>query len=103
MPVSIRSAPATDRAGVIAGRMGNPSISVVFVVVMFNEPLGIGVAVTKEVLDEETGILVLLAGVPAALLVIAPCDVLTSLSLTEDDGLGKPKADDAPPVVCGVI
>ena len=92
MPVSMRSAPATDNAGVISGWIGSPSICVVFVVVTFNEPLGIGVAVTKRMFDDDDGPLEFL-DVPEALFVPAADEVLAPL--TEDDGFAELAVDEA--------
>lgn len=44
-------APATENAGVIRGSIGKPWILAVVVVLLFKEPLEIGVAVTTKVLD----------------------------------------------------
>lgn len=73
--------------------MGNPSISVVFVVVIFNEPLGIGAAVTKEVLDGEVGALVVIDDA-ATPFVNVPEDVLTSLPLVDNDRLEELRLDE---------
>ena len=67
-PVSINIVPATARAGVIVGWMGNPSIFGTVVPLTLSEPLAIGVAVTSaEELDAAA--LVALAGVPEVLLI----------------------------------
>ena len=89
MPVSMRSAPATDKAGVISGWIGSPSICVVFVVVTFNEPLGIGVAVTKRMLDGPLEFV----DVPEALFVPAADEALAPL--TEDDGFAESAVNEA--------
>ena len=73
--------------------MGSPSICVTLVVVIFNEPFGIGVAVMNEVPDGEVEELAV-ADVPKASLLSALGDVLTSLPLTEEDGFeGKTLGD----------
>ncbi len=82
--------------------MGNPSISVVFVVVIFNEPLGIGAAVMKEVLDDEIGALVV-ADDAAAPFVNARDDVLASLPLADNDRLEELRLDETSLVDCGVF
>ena len=91
--MSIRIAPATDKAGVISGWIGKPSIWVVFVVVMFNEPLGIGVAVTMGVLTEDAGPL-FAVGVAEALSLPGADEVLTSVALTKVIGLAEPPAEE---------
>lgn len=73
--------------------MGNPPIIVVFVVVIFNEPLGIGAAVMNDVLDGEVGALVVVDDA-AAPFVPAPDDVLTSLLLADNDGLEELRLDE---------
>ena len=73
--------------------MGNPSISVVFVVVIFNEPLGIGAAVMNEVLDDEVCTLAV-ADDAAAPFVNALDDVLTSLLLADNDRLEELRLDE---------
>lgn len=82
--------------------MGNPSISVVFVVVIFNEPLGIGVAVMKEVLDGEVGALVVIDDA-AASFVNALADVLTSLLLAANDRLDELRLDETSLIDCCVF
>ena len=101
MPVSISRAPATDKAGVISGRMGNPSISVVFVVVIFKEPFGIGVAVIKEVLDDEIGALLVIDDAAAPF--VSALDVLTSLPLADDGRLDGMRLDETSLIDCGVF
>ena len=102
MPVSISRAPATDKAGVISGLMGNPSMSVVFAVVIFNDPLGIGAAVMKEVLDGEVGALVVIDDA-AAPFVTVPVDVLTSLPLADNDRLKELRLDETPLIDWGIF
>ena len=101
VPVSISRAPATDKAGVISGRMGNPSISVVFVVVIFKEPFGIGVAVIKEVLDDEVGALLVIDDAAAPF--VSALDVLTSLPLADDGRLDGLRLDETSLMDCGVF
>lgn len=76
-------APATESPGVIIGGMGRPSMIVVLVLVTFNEPLGIGVAVfpmnvvaaadaSEAVVEVPGGLLV--SCLDEALVVAAPLD-----------------------------
>ena len=90
--MSMRNAPATDRAGVIAGWIGSPSICVVLEVVIFNEPLGIGVAVNKGGLDDDDGPLAFV-DVPEALLLPMVDERLAPL--TEGNGLPRLAVDEA--------
>ena len=82
--------------------MGNPSISVVFVVVMFNEPLGIGAAVMKELLDGEVGALVIIDDA-AAPFANALGDVLTSLPLADNGRLEELILDETSLIDCGIL
>ena len=66
--MSIKTVPATARAGVILGCMGSPSILGTVVPVTLSEPLAIGVAVTSAA-ELAAAALVALAGVPEALLI----------------------------------
>ena len=66
--MSIKTVPATARAGVILGCMGSPSILGTAVPVTLSEPLTIGVAVTSAV-ELDAAALVAFAGVPEALLI----------------------------------
>lgn len=74
-------APATDKAGVIWGWMGNPSMCVEFeVLVMFSEPFGIGDAVTPaKVLEAIDASKVLSVPLPNEAVAAAP--------LEEGDGI----------------
>ena len=67
MPLSIKMGPATARAGVILGCMGNPSIFGTVVPLTLREPFGIGVAVTSAAVLEAAAA-VAFAWVPEALL-----------------------------------
>ena len=75
-------------------------MNVVFVVVIFNEPFGIGVAVMKEVLDIEVGTLVI---DDAAASFVDARDVLTSLPLADDEMLEGLRLDEPSLMDCGVF
>lgn len=81
--------------------MGNPSITVVFVVVIFNEPFGIGVAVMKEELDVEVGRLLVIDDAAAPF--VDALDVLTSLPLADDKMLEGLRLDEPSLMDCGVF
>ena len=101
VPVSISRAPATDKAGVISGWIGNPSMIVVFVVVIFNEPFGIGVAVMKPVLDVEVGTLLVIDDAAAPF--VNALDVPASLPLADDERLEGLRLDELSLMDCGVF
>ena len=71
-------------------------------VVIFNEPFGIGAAVMREVLDREVGALVVIDDA-AALSVNALDDVLTSLLLADNDRLEELRLDETSSIDCGVF